>query len=392
MVHAPWPGTLSPGTDMRLSSNRGAAAPRYHCLALSAFRPPSRSGEDASCRLLQPTHNTSTRRPSDSQAGQLSPTMTSAAFYRFASAEPAFRRAQPQVEACLTARFRLRPNPSQHPFGCRPKFMDRLAAAFSTARQGEGRPLAFPFALPRELWFAETAEALGPLPLPSRQSEQLRRPGTPSIVRCCPGVLSHGPSQPATILSALPPTRRLPTRFRSSSLSREMLDPKADGFSPRRLWAKRRLTTSAIETIREHDHVIVRTPLTTRAVARTCSSARARPFGTTARWRVATPLSRQANRDFTAQGQARSSPALPATIARGGALPQPVRLGHLLSRRRGAGAWRTHATEHRSMPVTTPPTARRFHGVPYKGRLSRLPAKGAAIRRTRGAFHRQTPP
>lgn len=124
---------------------------------------------------------------------------------------------------------------------------------------------------------------------------------------------------------------RLPTRFRPPSA-------RAGGARPERrgrihsAWAKRRLSTSAIESNREHDHVIARTPLTQRAVARAQSCSRPPPI-------QRRPIRAGGHASFEAKPtelpQARSRGGhprhfLPRSLA-GRALSRPALLGHLLS-------------------------------------------------------------
>lgn len=139
--------------------------------------------------------------------------------------------------------------------------------------------------------------------------------------------------EPATGVVALPPPTRLPTSLRLPDGSR----PGGLDRAPRvrviaRAWegpdAACRLLQSM--TIREHNCSTVRTPRTVVVVAHGDSSSRG--------WLRA--LRHVANRGLTGQGPSRDEPSLapPAVIAHGGASPQPDRLGHLLSRARGAGA------------------------------------------------------
>lgn len=99
--------------------------------------------------------------------------------------------------------------------------------------------------------------------------------------------------------------------------------------------------------------------------------------------------------------------ASPYAIARARASPQPIRLGHLLSRLAACAGWSclrrggflpvppgTSAPGFDSLSRSPPPgdplpCGRGFRG---QGRLTRTPAKGNAIRCTRGAFHRRIAP
>jgi len=109
--------------------------------------------------------------------------------------------------------------------------------------------------------------ALGPVPSRARQSSRLSRPEAPSLDRC--------PEEPATVSRGFAAAIRLPALLRSSSLSREELDLEPSSFHPKGLAAERRLSTSAIVTIRDHDLGLDRTPLTAHAIACLRSSSRA---------------------------------------------------------------------------------------------------------------------
>jgi hypothetical protein len=74
------------------------------------------------------------------------------------------------------------------------------------------------------------------------------------------------------------------------------------------------------------------------------------------------------------------------------ALPQPNRLGHLLSRARGLRGWSSHDT-FRTRPraaLSRDATPARLSPPRRKGRLTHPPAKESALRCTRGAFHLRT--
>jgi hypothetical protein len=77
--------------------------------------------------------------------------------------------------------------------------------------------------------------------------------------------------EPATDLAALPPTIRLPTLLHPPECSRVgRLDPSPSPWTlrPRARWATRRLSTSAIDTIHEHNRESPELRRTSPAVAR----------------------------------------------------------------------------------------------------------------------------
>jgi hypothetical protein len=104
--------------------------------------------------------------------------------------------------------------------------------------------------------------------------------------------------------------------------------------------------------------------------------------------------------------------APPVAIARARASPQPIRLGHLLSPLAASTGW--SCLRRGELPPESPGTsAPGFDSAlssaisasrskarslavavpfPRQGRLTRTPAKGNAIRCTRGAFHRRIAP
>jgi hypothetical protein len=138
------------------------------------------------------------------------------------------------------------------------------------------------------------------------------------------------------------------------------------------------LSTSATESIYEHDRRIVRTPRTVSVVAHQDSSFRGwlhwfqiHDFLADAgRWSAA-------NREFTGQGREARWRVAPHCLVRLSlrslatrALPQPDRPGHLLSQTRGAAGWRFLLRRgHRfSMPsLTSLPDARRFRDMRLSG-------------------------
>lgn len=143
-------------------------------------------------------------------------------------------------------------------------------------------------------------------------------------------------SWPATVPAVLPPLGRLPTRFRPPSA-------RAGGARPERRGrihaaeAKRRLSTSAIETNREHDHVIARTPLTRRAVAHAQSSSRPPPFGDARSCGWPRSFRNEPTKLSQARSRGETPPHfLPRSLAER-ALSRPAPLGHLLSRARDLG-------------------------------------------------------
>jgi hypothetical protein len=119
----------------------------------------------------------------------------------------------------------------------------------------------------------------------------------------------------------------------------EKLDPpslSADSSPAARRWATRRLSTSAIGTVHEHDRDDRNSARPRGQSPADAATLEPRPLsraGSNCGWRC--PSRDMAGRDVTGQGLRRGqlTPAqlLLSAIARGGALPQPDRLGHLLS-------------------------------------------------------------
>jgi hypothetical protein len=172
--------------------------------------------------------------------------------------------------------------------------------------------------------------------------------------------------------------------------------------------AARRLSTSAIDTIREHDYGSPEPRRTPPAVAHQRSHSRGRHLSMSATncgWRRL--LRGAASRGHGSGAVARSARLearhLPPRSLTVEASPQPDRLGHLLSPARcehrfGAPASpgqlgsscpsRACLDEDREAMVS-PPRRREATG---KGRLPHSPAKRSAFRCTRGAFHRRMSP
>lgn len=177
----------------------------------------------------------------------------------------------------------------------------------------------------------------------------------------------------------MPPTIRLPTRVRLPYSRIERLDaardPQALHLRARR--ATRRLSTSAIDTIREHNRRMIRAPQNRSVVAHVAAIlARMRAAGGSA-----ILSNRFASRGFTGQGPMHRDaipmfPAPPIAIARNGSFA-PTR-----SARAPLVAISCRIELERSIRWARPP----------KGRLTRSSAKRSAIRRTRGAFHRRMDP
>lgn len=150
----------------------------------------------------------------------------------------------------------------------------------------------------------------------------------------------------------------------------------------------RRLSTSAIDTIDEHNCLIVRTPLTTPEVALEHSSVQAH------RGQLSPPLYRlrhgwhrpfrsEANRDFTGQEQSREksrSRHIDRDRSRSKAFPRPDRLGHLLSRARfdmdmeNPRRWSPQREPPRACPARAPLSRSRHRvGPPLESPREREP-------------------
>jgi hypothetical protein len=165
------------------------------------------------------------------------------------------------------------------------------------------------------------------------------------------------------------------------------------------------LSTSAIESIREHDPVVTdcpnpahrasgRPPTQLLSRVATLVPAEAASLRLLVRWSAA-------SREFTGQ-RPRSRcfrPTLPRLLPSRslatGALPQPDRLGHLLSQARDVAGWRLlhRRTAFSASPcLRACPTNDADATLASQGRLARRSAKSNAFRRTRGAFHRRISP
>jgi hypothetical protein len=148
-----------------------------------------------------------------------------------------------------------------------------------------------------------------PLPPPSRQGEQFSRSRAPFLDKCSQERRFRSCSdlrEPATDLAALPPTIRLPTLFHPPERSRVGgLDPSSAPrtLRPRARGATRRLSTSAIDTIREHNHESPELHRTSPAVARWRSHSHGCDLSIatlSCGWRRL--FRGAASRDFTGQG------------------------------------------------------------------------------------------
>jgi hypothetical protein len=189
---------------------------------------------------------------------------------------------------------------------------------------------------------------VGPLPPPSRQRGRYPRPETPSIDRC-----SRGPAFTGTVmegarhrLAVLPPTKRLPTLFRSSALS---LGRARREDSTRALHSRGAYRRAPPDDFCNRIRPAITTagspgprapPMRSPAMA-AVFRIRPGPLETRDRGRsgVRVAMHRStASRGLTGQGPRRGlvSPRFGASRcdrSRTRALPQPDRLGHLLSRR-----------------------------------------------------------
>jgi hypothetical protein len=214
----------------------------------------------------------------------------------------------------LTARQELRPSRPSCPPGRIRARLDGLPDRGVFDRAPDWRPTSdAPYRPPREPGIRRASPgALGSLPPRARQSPRFSRPEAPFLDRC--------PEEPATVLAVSPPTIRLPTLVHSSSLSREGLGLEPSSFHPKGLATERRLSTSAIDSIRDHDLGHDRTPLTAHAIACLCSSSRAFASQLGSIRRVAsTPRDfslGQSQPRFQGTGAEDESSATPTTIAR----------------------------------------------------------------------------
>lgn len=213
-----------------------------------------------------------------------------------------------------------------------------------------------------------------------------------------------------------PPIPQLCRRGPASGACSPLRCSRTKGLDPPRLrglFARGRedrapLSTSAINTIVEHNRLIDRTPLTTPRVAPERSSRPAdkdsfrrpnQPAG-----RVAEPFSRLSQLRGHGPGagfggliQNLLFPAQSRRETRGLAVeayPQPDRLRHPMSRARFGAGMEKPAPRRSSIKrsLHEPAWQTRFHGYRRKGRTTLPLAKGRAIRRTQGAFHRLSIP
>jgi len=232
---------FSPDAMRRALVNWGhAATPCYPTLSRLASRLASNwRGQDASFRLLQPTYDTSTRRPFDFRARGISPRRPPSS--SLAAQQPtgggpprprsSLRGARSSFDdrtpagTRLTARLQLRPFRTRAlslclsagerrapiPFSGR----RHLAAACWAADEADERPLTPPVA-PRAAhrnFLRSRCEEPEPLPPLPRQGERLSRSEAPFIDGLLPRTRFRDALlvwEPATGLAALPPTIRLP--------------------------------------------------------------------------------------------------------------------------------------------------------------------------------------
>jgi len=226
---------------------------------------------------------------------------------------------------------------------------------------------------------------------------------------------------------ALSPLRRSRAEELDPSFSSE--DWSEDSSSSGLGWATRRLSTSAIDVIREHDHGPPEPRMTSPAVARRCSLSRGHDLAIAALscgWLPSSRPRQWRRRDERGQPRCHGPGASPRSACLGSAPltaiarcesfapTRSARTPHVAARDdaswrsllRGALFRGTLARACRTEPLvavlilprTTDPLSR-THSPPAplsrnqgKGRLARSPAKGSALGCTRGAFHRRITP
>jgi len=185
------------------------------------------------------------------------------------------------------------------------------------------RPLTLLVA-PRARPFPSSCGAPESLPPPSRQREWLSRSRAPSIDKCLITCLrsQRGPP-PFPKLCRLGPASGALSLLAMLSHGGARPSTVVTGYSPVVARTARRLSTSAIVSIHEHNRLIDRTLHTTP------ESPPAQLF---CRWPG--PFQSSASRDVTGQGPVwiNQNPRLSPRSLAWKASPQPDRLGHLLSR------------------------------------------------------------
>jgi hypothetical protein len=174
----------------------------------------------------------------------------------------------------------------------------------------------------------------------------------------------------------------------------EWLGTEPGAFASMTFRVARRLSRSAIVTIREHDHETAQTR-SPCAQSPACTALLDRDLSISFEPTVAAASFEARPAEVSPiRGWRRSScqRLLPRSLVTR-ALPRPDPLEHLMSRDRCDPGLDTRVTgssfKKKPLPALASETDLRLPRL--EGRLSLLPAKGIAIRRTRGAFHRQSP-
>jgi len=293
------------------------------------------------------------------------------------------RRSGPPVVVCLTAHQELRPRrPLLHPekeqarsHGLPDGGVFNRASCRRPTSDAPFRPPAAPLAFASGRRSTRTASTV-------RSSKRAGFTTRSVFPRQMPvrARFRSSLSEPATVLAALPPTSRLPALIRSPSLSREGLDLEPSSFHPKVFEAEHRLSTSAIETTRDHNHGLDRTPLTALAVACVCSSSRA--FAFRLQLDPAGGLVSRKREKPTEIPQVRGGRRILRTSHRDRSQREryPDLSGSDTSCREQvvAQAWIASATEHDSHAfLRAHPDARRLHSARLEGPLLVLSREGA---------------
>jgi hypothetical protein len=200
---------------------------------------------------------------------------------------------------------------------------------------------------------------------------------------------------PATVLAALPPTSRLPTRFRPPPLARGQLDPVSTCYSPMDQPGQ----TPPVDFCNRNDpRATTAEPFEPRSPhprSPACVTYASRALADPARssWVTRLLRGRSAEVSPARDGHRNAVSAPPATIARRGSFTptESARTPPVADpMRRRPGEPSSPALSRRlASPPDNRPLART---TAFQGRLSTSPAKGSPIRRTRGAFRRKTSP
>jgi hypothetical protein len=375
--------------------------------------------EDAPRRLLQPTHDTSTRGSPDSRARRLAPRRPPPSLALALSSpssgrlrrQPAFRRPGPRWSALDGAvpsfgpfnHFSRRAPPLLAEGGCGGLSLEgggHLTAALSAAWEVGERPLTLSVA-PRarpgrfDLTRLEAPRTASPAPSSKGTASSIQNAFHRQVLPKVSRRVSLARDDSLDDFGGNPPPvsrlcHRRPGFRRAFAIpcSRpEWLDPTSapEVHHLRTRRAKRRLSTSAISTaIREHIRRTARTPRTSPVVAHERSCFANHRLSTAERIAGGRACYGVANRDFTGQGPALGRSAhgepwlLPPRSLAVGALPQPDRLGHLLSRTRGDAGWssrRRRASPERDR-LTSSPGVPRFRGARLVGPLRATPREG----------------